>query len=315
MTTTPDHVPAGLRPLPVDRAGSPLEVSVIVATLERPDVLRTCLEHLGAQTARPLEVLVVDSSTSPETRRVVETFAWVRYLRNDEGVGRLPLSRRIGVEHSHGQVLAFLDDDAFADPGWLAALTQAYEPDIGGVGGQARNDQPGELTAGMDEIGRLLPNGLLTGNFAADPGHDVDVDHVIGCNMSFRREALEAAGGIPDWPAGVSALREDLFLSLRVRRAGWRLRFTPRAGVRHIGAPQVKGSRFDLRYDFTGTRNHVFVLVAHFGVRSPYVWRALAATSGQASTRAARSVAGGLGRLGAAWAGMVVGLWRGVTYR
>ncbi len=315
MTTTrPDHLDDP-RPLPVDGQGDPLEVSVVVATLERPDVLRTCLEHLGAQTTRPLEVLVVDSSASPETRQVVDDFGWVEYLRNDEGVGRLPLSRRIGVEHGHGQVVAFLDDDAFADPGWLAALAAAYEPDIGGVGGQARNDQPDELTTGVDQIGRLLPNGLLTGNFAADPGHDVDVDHLIGCNMSFRRPALESAGGIPDWPAGVSALREDLFLSLRVREAGWRLRFTPRAGVLHIGAPQVRGRRFDLRYDFTGTRNHLFVLVAHFGVRSPYVWRAVAATGRQSGTRAARSVAGGVGRLVAAWAGMAVGLWRGITYR
>jgi len=306
--------PFATQPPPVDAAGDPIEVSVVIATLERPEEVRTCLEHLAVQTCRPREVVVVDSSSSDSTRRVVDEFPWVRYLRNDAGVGTLPLSRRIGVAATTGAIVAFLDDDAYADPDWLRFLALAYEPDIGGVGGQARNGQPGELEQGLDEIGLLLPNGLVTGNFAADPGHDVDVDHVIGCNMSFRREALTDSGGIPDWPAGVSSLREDLFLSLRVRDAGWRLRFTPRAGVFHVGAPQVKGRRFDLRYDFTGIRNHLFVLVVHFGPTSPYVRRAIATTLARSSAQAARSTAGALARPLAALAGVVVGVWRGLTY-
>jgi GT2 family glycosyltransferase len=304
---------AGL-PLPVDASGAALTVSVVICTLERPDDVRTCLEHLAAQTCRPHEVLVVDSSSSDATERVVAEWPWARYERNDAGVGTLPLSRRIGVQASTGEVIAFLDDDAYADPEWLRYLALAYEPGIGGVGGQARNGQPGETTQGLDEIGQLLPNGVVLGNFAADPGHDLDVDHIIGCNMSFRREALADSGGIPAWPAGVSSLREDLFLSLRVRDAGWRLRFTPRAGVFHVGAPQVRGRRFDLRYDFTGVRNHLFVLVVHFGPTSPVVRKAVATTLARSTAQAARSTAGALARPLAALAGVLVGLWRGLTY-
>jgi len=301
-------------PLPVDAAGDPLEVSVVIATLERPDDVRTCLEHLAAQTRRPHEVVVVDASASDATAKVVDGFPWAHYLHNDAGLGTLPLSRRIGVAGTTGAVVAFLDDDAYADPDWLANLALAYEPGVGGVGGQARNGQPGELTQGLDEIGRLLPNGIVTGNFAADPGRDLDVDHIIGCNMSFRREALAQSGGIPAWPAGVSSLREDLFLSLRVRDAGWRLRFTPRAGVFHVGSPQVKGRRFDLRYDFTGVRNHLFVLVVHFGPTSPIVRKAIATTLGRSSAQAVRSTAGALARPLAALLGILVGVWRGLTY-
>jgi GT2 family glycosyltransferase len=312
--TDVDDDPFRDRPDPVDAQGRPLSVSVVIATMERPDEMRICLEHLAAQSARPREVVVVDASSSSSTAQVMEQFPWARYFRNDAGVGTLPRSRRIGVDETDGEVVAFLDDDAYADEGWLQALAAAYEPGIGGVGGQARNGVPDELTDGLDEIGRLLPNGLVTGHFAADPGRDLDVDHLIGCNMSFRREALAASGGIPEWPAGVSALREDLFLSLRVRDAGWRLRFTPRAGVFHVGAPQVKGRRFDLRYDFTGVRNHLFVLVVHFGIRSPYVRRAIATTLARSSAQATRSAVGALARPLAALAGVGVGLWRGLTY-
>ena len=294
-----------------DEGVDPASVSVVIATYRRPDVLRTCLEHIMEQSTAPGEVLVVDASPDEESEAVVAEFPLVRHVRNDEGMGTLPRSRQIGVAETTGDVIAFLDDDAFADPNWLVELAGSYEAGVGGVGGQARNDQPGEDTEGVGQIGRFFADGNLTGFFAADPGEVIDVDHLIGCNMSFRRVSLEECGGIPAWPAGVSALREDLFVSLRVRDAGWRLVFNPRAGVRHIGAPQARGRRFDLRYDFNGNRNHVFVLVAHFGLRSPIVWRFAASLLRQRT----RSVAGAAVRLSLAPLSSAVGMWRGLRYR
>jgi GT2 family glycosyltransferase len=299
---------------PTKREIRPCDVSVVIATYERPDVLRECLSHLERQTKRPLEILVVDGSASRSAESITSAFRGVRYLHNTAGLGTLPLSRRLGVEHSTGAAIAFLDDDAFAAPSWLEELAATYEDGVGGVGGRALNGQPDEAREGVGEIGRLLPNGLTTGYFAADPGSSISVDHLIGCNMSFRRRALEEAGGIPDWPAGVSAVREDLLLSLRVSRAGWTLRFNPKAVVRHIGAPQARGRRFDLRYELTATRNHIFVLAHHFGFRHRLPPRAVVAViSGHARevrTRGARAVP----RLVAASLGVVLGLYRAVTF-
>ncbi|MCU0309559.1 MAG: glycosyltransferase [Acidimicrobiales bacterium] len=286
-------------------------MSVVIATYKRPEVLRSCLEHLELQTATPREILVVDASPDDESRSVVATFSSARYTRNDEGMGTLPRSRQIGVAETDGDVVAFLDDDAFADPNWLAELAGSYGAGIGGVGGQARNGQPGEEVEGSDQIGRFFTDGSLTGFFAADPGEEIEVDHLIGCNMSFRRAALEDSGGIPAWPAGVSALREDLYVSLRVRDAGWRLVFNPRAGVRHIGAPQAKGRRFDLRYDFNGNRNHMFVLVAHFGPRSPVPWRFCRTLVVGRS----RALVGAASRLLAVPVSIGIGTAKGLAYR
>jgi GT2 family glycosyltransferase len=208
-------------------------------------------------------------------------------------------------------VVAFLDDDAFADPMWLDELSSAYGIGIGGVGGQARNGQPGEESEGADRIGRLFPDGSMTGFFAADPGETVEVDHLIGCNMSFRRTALERSGGIPVWIGGTSAFREDLFISLRVRGAGWRLLYNPRAGVRHIGAPQPRGRRFDLQYEFTAARNHVFVLVAHFGLRSPIVLRSILSLLRDRTRRFAGSGV----RLFSLPASLVIGITKGLEFR
>lgn len=296
---------------PSDDHAQPSDVSVVIATFCRPDVLRTCLEHLQRQTESPREIVVVDASPDEATRQVVANFPTVRYARNDAGRGTLPLSRRIGVEETSGTVIAFLDDDAFADPDWLFELAGTYAPGVGGVGGRARNDQPGEETLGRDKIGRFCDDGTLTGFFGADPGQTIQVDHVIGCNMSFRRKALEESGGVPTWPAGVSGVREDLLLSLRVRAAGWTLLFNPRAAVLHVGAPQVVGRRFDLRYEYTTMRNHVFVLATHLGPGAPTLRRyakVMAATY-------LRGMVGSITRTAVGSAGAIAGLVRALRFR
>src|ERR1700690_1478658 len=103
----------------------------------------------------------------------------------------MPHSRNIGLLRAVGDTIAFLDDDAYAHAGWSENLLAAYtDPTIGAVGGRALNNVPGGTNQGLDKIGRIQPNGLLTSNFAADPGQAISVDHIIGCNMSFRREVL-----------------------------------------------------------------------------------------------------------------------------
>ena len=61
----------------------------------------------------------------------------------------------------------------------------------------------------MSAIGRLLPDGRLTGFFGADPGRIIDVNHGIGANMAFRRHVLGRLGGFRDDFRGIGGVRED----------------------------------------------------------------------------------------------------------
>ena len=269
---------------------APLTAAVVLATYNRPDHVRTCLEHLSRQTRQPDEVVVVDSSPHTRTAEVVADFPGVRYLRNEAGSGTLPTSRAIGVAETTSDIIAFIDDDAYAEPAWLEELVARFDdPTVGGVGGRARNGQPGEDTEGLGEIGRLLPNGHLTGFFAADPGHDLEVDHFIGANFSVRREALDRIGGIHEYYPG-TCLREEADTALRLRRAGYRIVFTPAAAVDHVAGPYAKGRRFDLRYQYYAHRNHIVLLTTALGVRDPHL-RSYVATTGR---EMARSVLGGV---------------------
>lgn len=257
-------------------------VSVVVATYNRPDHVRTCLEHLRRQTVPPDEIVVVDASPSRLTRAVVDTFPGVRYLRNDRGPGTTATSRAIGVAEVTSDIVAFVDDDAYAEPTWLEGILAPYaDPRVGAVGGRAANGQPGEEDEGTDRIGRFLDDGSLTGYFAADPGRDVDVDHLLGANMSVRRSALDSIGGIHDHYPG-TCLREETEPVLRLRLAGSRVVYTPAALVHHVAGPYAKGRRFDLRYTYYAQRNHVVLLARTVGVRDRRFRRNLGVSARQA---------------------------------
>ena len=117
-----------------------------------------------------------------------------------------------------------------------------------------------------------LPDGTLTGNFAADTGRDIEVDHVLGANMSVRRSALEQIGGIVDLFPG-TCLREESDIMLRLGRAGHRIVYTPTALVEHVAAPYTRGVRFDVRYTYYSHRNHVVLLSHTFGMSDPILRR------------------------------------------
>jgi GT2 family glycosyltransferase len=290
-----------------------MRVSVLIITLNRPDCMQRCLECLHVQTPAPDQIIVVDSSPDDRTKEVVARFPEVLYLRNPNGFGRMTASRNLGIRSATGDILAFLDDDAFAHPGWLAALREGFcDPKVGAVGGRALNNQPGEETRGIHEIGQLKPNGVLTGNFAADPGKVLEVRHIMGCNMAFRREVVAQLGGFREDYIGISGVREDTDMCLRVGRLGYKILFVPAACVDHLGAPQAVGQRFDTRYAFDSERNHLILLIRNFGLFAPVVWRYLLGMAGRACREFLRRLGGAFLRPGAILGGAFVGLLSGI---
>jgi len=306
--------------------------SVVIITYRRPDFVTRCLEHLLAQTSAPLEILVVDSSSDDVTERLVrERFPTVAYTVCTSGMGAMATARNLGYRMTTGDVLAFIDDDAFAEPEWLERLLPFYaDPTVGAVGGRQIRRVPGELEEGVDAIGQLQPDGTITGNFAADPGGPVPVDHLLGANMSFRRSVLDRIGGIHEGYGG-TCVREETDLCLRVAHAGFKLVFTPDAVVEHLAAPYAKGRRFDLRYVYWAQKNHLIVLIRNFGLAAPIVRRYLSTSvaasfaaigertstaTSRARTRdlagAVRSLGGAVLRAGVVLTATVTGVWAGV---
>jgi GT2 family glycosyltransferase len=210
-------------------------VSVIIPTYRREAPLRRCLADLLAQRHASFEVLVVDQSPEHEA----ETWAVLRALPPTARHVRLTqpsvtAAVNVGVRLAKAPVLLFLDDDIeIGDDDLLARhLRHHDDPGIGGVVGrivnpERRDDLPRPACGG--------PLGFLSMNF--DHPHAMDVPTAAGANMSFRRELVERLGGF-DERYTANAFRWETDFSLRVIRAGYRIRYDPEARVvHHYGTP------------------------------------------------------------------------------
>jgi hypothetical protein len=95
--------------------------TVVICTRERPDDLRRALKAVAALDPAPAEVLVIDNApATPRTLEVVQSFPSCRYVREDRR--GLDAARNRALAEAGSPVVAFTDDDAAPEPGWLGAL-------------------------------------------------------------------------------------------------------------------------------------------------------------------------------------------------
>src|SRR5262245_35300764 len=236
----------------------PLTLSVGICTKDRPQMLATCLQSLQHQIRRPDEIVVVDASATPArdaVDRLAEAMPGCRVTLESSAPG-LPRQRNLGARVTTGSVVVYLDDDVVRDPGYLAAVARVYEDDrsrqIGGVGGaQVPDPTPREGLVRraacrlflLDTYGRGVVKRSGRADHAFSPRSRMEVELLSGCNMSYRREVLEALRF--DERLDGYALGEDLKFSYRVSRR-WKLVLTPIACLdhRHAGAGRPLGDDY-----------------------------------------------------------------------
>ncbi|MFI0154876.1 glycosyltransferase [Streptomyces lydicus] len=137
-------------------------VSVIVATHNRPVMLRQCLDALLRSEHSSYEIVVVDNAPRDDAaERLVRAHypSRVRFVR--EPKAGLARAHNRGLTTARGRICAFTDDDTLADPGWLAALERAFDDGAAPDGGPA----VGCVT------GLILPAELETPAQSALEGH------------------------------------------------------------------------------------------------------------------------------------------------
>jgi GT2 family glycosyltransferase len=175
---------------------------------------------------------------------------------------------------ARGDIVVFLDDDiAIDDPAFLEAHAMNYgDPSIGGVAGRVVDARrvPGPVAGATAPAARSADPVWDFFRTAWDHMQRCDVTTAPGANMSFRRDALLAIGGVDERFAG-NAFRWENDLCLRLVRAGHRVVYDPRPAVRHFyGSPggnenahllgRAAGSHRWYRDFF---HNHVYVALKH----------------------------------------------------
>lgn len=221
-------------------------LTVSVCTRDRTDLLHRCLSGMirlrDAYTRGPVELMVVDNAPPDDrTAELVSRLKGVRYVT--EPRAGLDFARNRALAECASEYLAFIDDDAVMDATWLPAFARlaAAHPDAGAFTGlvlpleleteaQILFERAGGFGRGFRSIQYRGEKHAGNAYYPAGAG-----SFGAGCNMVFRRSALEALGGFDEaldtgapLPGG-----GDIDMFYRVVRGGMALIYEPSLLVHH----------------------------------------------------------------------------------
>ena len=226
-----------------------MRVSVVLCTYDPTfSVFREAVDSVLSQTHSAVELVIVVDGTATVYDRVLKEYGHrediVVHL-NDENRGLLE-SRNRGTTVASGEVVAFIDDDARADPEWLSELVAAYErEDALAVGGRMTPEWvAGRPTFLPEEFYWLV--GVTHRGFG--PGGDEttagEVRNTFGSNLSFRREVFLELGG---FDAAIGGRKGDANLQGGETELCARLERTHGEGVYYVPEAAVAHKVFEYR--------------------------------------------------------------------
>jgi len=204
------------------------QVSVIIATYNRENVLCETIEQIRSQDYNDFFVHIVDHTTehSPETEKYLASLP-NRFNHHKLTEGGLCTARNYGLQESEGDIVIYIDDDVRLADDFISSHVAEYDdPKVGAVAGQVltpRHPEP----INKPPVGRITWYGRSVSRLHSDrPGY---VGEGRGCNMSFRRELLEAIGGFDT----NLEFRDESDVFHRLRDKNYVVRFSPSAGLYH----------------------------------------------------------------------------------
>jgi mycofactocin system glycosyltransferase len=221
-------------------AGPPLPpptwpcVSIVIPSYNRAKELERCLRSLFAldYPADRLEIIVVDDASTDETssslQRLVQEAAThdleVRVVRHEkqQGVGN---SRNTGAEAALYDLIAYIDSDCVASPGWLRELVPAFQDmRIAAVGGKIRANDRNTLLGCYEDVRSSLYMGERTQQVSLKG----PLTYLPTANMLVRRTAWRQLAGFAPMTQG-----EDVDFCRRLLMSGAGMNYVPQGVVYH----------------------------------------------------------------------------------
>lgn len=227
---------------------TPSDASVVICcfTERRWDELNLSIQSVLAQSHPAKEIVVVVDYNDALEQKLRAEVQGVRIVANRYPQG-LSGARNTGVEEVSGDIVVFLDDDAWADVEWLGRILAAYDsPDVAGVGGAIEPIWPESRPAFFPpEFDWVI--GCSYSGMDKTPG---SIRNLIGANMSLRRDVLETVGKF-DSKVGRTASKpmggEDTELCIRVLQTWPNSRFVIQGDAvvhHHVSEDRTEWSYF-----------------------------------------------------------------------
>ena len=216
---------AGTLPPPLSRYP---RVSVVVCAYNAERTIDECLASLSRLHYPDYEVIVVDDGSTDGTLAIAERWGYCRVLSGpNQG---LSAARNLGAEAADGEIVAYTDSDCVADPDWLTYLVAKMEAGgLAACGGPNFPPPEEDLVAAAVAVSPGGPTHVLISDEVAE--------HIAGCNMAFRREALRRLGGFDPI---YRAAGDDVDICWRFQDAGYVIGFSAAAIVWHYRRNTVR---------------------------------------------------------------------------
>jgi GT2 family glycosyltransferase len=215
----------------------PIVSVVVLSQGNRPVELRRCLDSVRGQCRVTTDIVCVGNGWMP-----VDLGVGVRGHGLTENVG-IPEGRNVGAALTSGQLILFLDDDAWIEDPWVLSKAVAMfteVPRLGAIVCRLRDD------AGVT-LRRWVPRARV-----GDPARSGPAFSLAEGVSIVRRAAFDAAGG---WPGHFVYGHEGVEMAWRMRDTGWDVQYVADLVMRH---PSTAASRHASFYRFNA-RNRVWV--------------------------------------------------------
>jgi GT2 family glycosyltransferase len=230
-----------------------VDVSIIIVNWNRlHDVLKN-LHYLKSQRGLRAEVVVVDNGSTDGSAERLARLGWIRLVRLATNVGPAE-ARNYGIRHASGRYIVFLDSDAILAKSGLGKLVSRMEsdPTIGIIGCRIVNSQTRKADAWI----HALP-------VSSHEFREFDTYSFSAAGAIARTEALRAAG--PFWDE-LFIYNEEVDLSIRVLRAGYRIVYSPVVRVYHRVSDAGRIDTGD--YWLLRIRNWIWIFYRHYPRRA-----------------------------------------------
>ncbi len=243
-----------------------MKVSIIIATLNRQDILLEMLKRLIKESADFYEALVIDQTEtlSGELKAFINQNQNIKYIYQKEK--SMCKARNRGIKTASGDILFFFDDDSFVSKGIIKAHLKNYkDKSVGAVTGrEVLEDQPDYKTHGKSQAITKYGN-IIVNLSSVDRG---ETDGVWGANMSFRSDVFDKIGLFDE---NLMVRRDETDVALRLRLAGYKIIFEPLAKIIHKTI-STGGTRNDkrIKWYFKFFQDEIYFFLKYFPRK--YLW-------------------------------------------
>jgi GT2 family glycosyltransferase len=215
-----------------DRRKQAANITVAIATRDRPDMVERCLKNLLLQSVLPGEIVVVDQSQDDETAHIVERHndGPVAIVYEHQSARGLGTGQNLAMTLASGEIVAITDDDCVPDSDWLKAIEAAF------TGADGADFVAGPVLPHGPEQSGTFPVATRTGIKRAHFNHRAMPWEIgSGNNFAVSRLWLEKVDGNDErlGPGSPGQGGVDMDLFYRLAQAGARIRYEPEVLVYH----------------------------------------------------------------------------------